>query len=140
DFWGSLELFWGDGTKYVRDIGGASCDEVAPALAFVLALALDERMLTRPNTAVDVGAGPSSAGGATTNAPPADLREPNAPTPPPASRDSERSDVETSPRSPWQWGAGLEIGVRGGNAPKSALVESAFAEMRQLGRAPFAWT
>src|SRR5690242_12073697 len=39
-FDGTLEMRRSDGTHYVRQIRGVSCDEVAPALAFVMALSL----------------------------------------------------------------------------------------------------
>jgi len=99
-FHGELKLQRSVTDSYVRAVVGASCDEVANALAFVLALALSEKDQVPPATGTPLAATP----------PPPRFSEPHAePT-----------------RPSWRLGGGVQIGVRGGLSPELPVAEALF--------------
>jgi hypothetical protein len=129
-FVGRLELLRADGSTYHREVSGASCAEVANALAFVLALALGAKDPEPPSTQP---------------APQSKPEAPPAPLPPPAP-----SALAAPPRLPeppgeqrrsaWSFGFGVQLGARAGLAPDWALVESAFFQARRASTTPFGLT
>ena len=128
-FAGELQLRRADGTQYDREVLGASCAEVANALAFVLALALgvdDSAAIAAepPNTSPEPP--PLAAPVSPAQKIPTPAAAPRPPEPP-------RHPV----RSLWTFGGGVELGARAGLAPSSALVESAFLEARRASSSPF---
>ncbi len=110
-----FELLRGDGTRSARELTAATCAEAAPALAFVLALALGGRD-------VEAEAQPTPPPALVPPPPPVRVT-PKPPTPPKAA-------------SRWRYGLGVELGARGGLGPTLATTEAAFA---QLERNDFVW-
>jgi hypothetical protein len=116
EFVGTLELERRDGSHYQRTMHGASCAEVANALAFVLALTLTATELPpQEKQPPEVASAPLSA-------------TERLPEPP----------AEKRP-SPWSYGVGAQLGVRAGLAPQSALIWSAFLEARRASSGPFSF-
>jgi len=95
---GELKLRRSTAASYERAVVGASCSEVADALAFVLALALSEK---------DQPSLPTHAPGAASPSSPR-LSEP-------------RRELN---RPHWRLGAGAQIGVRGGLSPELPVAEA----------------
>ena len=117
EFVGTLELERRDGSHYQRTMHGASCAEVANALAFVLALTL------------------------TATEPPPREKEP------PEVVSASLTATERLPeppaeerRSAWSYGVGAQLGVRAGLAPEWASVWSAFLEARRASSRPFSFS
>jgi hypothetical protein len=112
-----FELLRGDGTRSSRELTAATCAEAAPALAFVLALALGGR---------DAEAEPSS------EAKPAEPVQPA-----PLQLSAARATTPAKPPAPaqassrWRYGLGVELGAHGGLGPVLATTESAFAELER---------
>jgi hypothetical protein len=103
-FVGTLQIRRRGGPSYAREIHGASCSEVGPAIAFILALALN---------------GQSDARSESSSAFP---DEPGA---------NERSAVRTSEQAGgWGWAVGATIGARSGIAPSWSLTEQGFIDVR----------
>jgi hypothetical protein len=118
-----LELSRSDGSRYVRDLEGPSCAELAEAMAFVLALGLGGQT---PPDAEKTEEGPAKIGPVEKTRvvePPMAAPE----TPPPA------IFPEPSPRR-WIFGIGAALGVRGGLGPTWTSVETGFAELRHEER------
>jgi hypothetical protein len=124
-FVGQLELSLPDVGAYSREVRGASCEEVANALAFVLALAL---------TAKEPAAQPASE-------PPSPRSPPVTPTPAPPAL-SEQPLTREPPQSTgaWGFGAGAQLGVRTGLGPIWTTVGTAFVEVRRPSATPFTLT
>jgi len=118
EFVGQLEIVRRDGSRYQRGVRGASCDEVAHALAFVLALTL---------TATELP--PSPAPKPPQAVEPTQRVPTRAPEPPVEKR-----------RSPWGYGVGVQLGARAGIAPDWALVQGAFLEVRRTTAEPLAFS
>jgi hypothetical protein len=91
---GKLTVRRPDGSQYVRQVQGSSCGEVAPALAFVLALALSGEDEPRPS------ARPREV-------PSAALSSETVPPAPPV----------------WRWSLSGELGMRTGLAPSWSPIE-----------------
>jgi hypothetical protein len=129
-FAGQLQLRRADGTQYDREVRGASCAEVANALAFVLALALGV------DDPAAVAAEPPNS---TPEPPPpaAPVSPPKKITPAPAAAPRPHEPPRHPLRSLWAFGGGVELGARAGLAPSWALVESAFLEARRASSSPF---
>ncbi|HEY3255506.1 MAG TPA: hypothetical protein VGJ91_16220, partial [Polyangiaceae bacterium] len=108
-FVGELELVRGDGSHYQREVRGATCGEVANALAFVLALTLTAKEPPAP-VAPEL---PKAA-------PPRAIVSPRVPEKP----------VEKQ-RAAWSFGVGVQLGARAGLMPEWALIQAAFLEMRR---------
>jgi hypothetical protein len=124
-FVGQLELNRPDAGVYSREVRGASCEEVANAVAFVLALAL---------TAQDPPAQPAWE----PPSPPVPLATP-APTPPLRSEHAlKREPPQRS--TAWGFGAGAQLGVRTGLGPTWTAVGAAFVEVRRPSTTPFTLT
>jgi hypothetical protein len=123
-FIGDLSLQRADASSYEREVGGASCAEVANALAFVLALALGAKELA---AAPVVAPAPSA-----TEPPP----PPAPPVSPPASAMSApaRPRQRPVPKQPsaWRLGLGVQAAERAGLAPRSVLVGSAFLQAARV--------
>ena len=137
-FVGQLEIHRADGSTYDREVSGATCEEVANALAFVLALALGAKDPS-PEPARAVPEVVAQA------APPA-----LPPLPPPAASlpaANPPSTLVATPRladpvgrrrrSAWSLGVGVRLGLRAGLSPNAMLVESAFLETRRASSTPF---
>jgi hypothetical protein len=105
-FVGQLRMGRRDGTRYAREIVGASCEEAASAVAFVLALAVSGQEETMP---------PEKHAAAVPTTLPAETERP---APPP-----------TVSLPDWGWTAGAELGARSGLAPTWSLVEAGFGEL-----------
>jgi hypothetical protein len=133
-FVGHLELQRADNSKYEREVTGASCAEVANALAFVLALALG---VNDPPAASAIEP-PASTPVVPFPQPPVPRLRAGTPTPvaPP------RQPEPPVPRrhSLWTFGGGVQLGARSGLAPNWAVVESAFLEARRAQSSPFGFT
>lgn len=117
---GSLTLERADGTRYTRELGAATCQEVAPAVAFVLAYALAGREAEQ--------AAPSTA----------PITEPT--TVQPSAATSSLSTTEVTDRGPpsnrragssWRFGVGVALGARTGLGPIWTTVEAARVEARR---------
>jgi hypothetical protein len=110
-FDGHLELERSDGASYARDLGGPTCADVAPALAFVLALALTgqekESDFVPP---AQPTAAPARASA-------------ESPAPPPAPK-------RALARSGWGFGVGGEAGLRSSLGPRVTALEGAVLEAR----------
>jgi hypothetical protein len=119
---GTFTLERGDGSRYTRALEAATCQEVAPALAFVLAYALSGRN-SEPSL-------PSEAGSSRPLAKPPDV------TTRPPEADSPRVDRAQTPRpSPaWRVGLGMALGARTGLGPVWTPVEAARVEARRRVR------
>jgi hypothetical protein len=115
---GRFELTRDDGTRYVRELGGASCDEAAQALAFVLAYALG-------------GGDPEHAPLPEIPAQPAPAPPVDTPAPTPAATAPTRAPVAVAKRSTWQLGAFVQLGARSGLGPIWTPVESGLLELRR---------
>jgi len=119
-FTGRFELAWDETTRVTRELRAATCSEVAPALAFVLALALGKRPSAQAQTGNDTPPPPVRA----------TLRRPARTTPP--ARPTEHTRARPFPqltRTPtWAFGAGSELGLRWGLGPIWTFVESASVE------------
>jgi hypothetical protein len=116
---GTFTLQRRDGSVYTRDLGAATCDDVAPALAFVLAYALSGRS-SEPSSVGD-GASPRLA-----PLPPravAARPEPAAPT--------EDRAPPARPQSGLRFGMGMALGARTGLGPIWTPVEGARLEARR---------
>ena len=108
-----------------RDVRGASCEEVARAAAFIIALALDpDEALTDGSSAPSLAQPPGGA---------SEEREPvtRVPAAAPAAqkqapRRAKRADREVHPL---RFGAGVLAGVTGGAAPAPALALGAFLKL-----------
>ena len=120
-----LELERRAGGRYEREIRGESCDEVASALAFVLAYALggaegapetkaEKAPVRRPSGLAEAGRN-SSASAHPARAEP---------------RESGR------PRLAWRLGFGVGLGVRTGLGPTWTPVEAAVIDVRRAGSEP----
>ena len=115
-FTGKVAIRRGDGTFYAREVVGTTCGEVSPAIAFILALALNgqnETLSDSPSAAPE----PTPAG---------DL----APPPTPAREGG----------TGWGWGVGAAVGARRGIAPSWSMVEQVAVEMRAVSSATLAPT
>jgi hypothetical protein len=127
---GSMTLQRTDGTRNTRELSAATCQDVAPALAFVLAYALagkdsegDPPNAAGPDTAKAQPGPPPQDGAAT------------APTPNNASAD--RPPVRRT-ASKWRLGLGVALGVRTGLGPIWTPVEVARVEAhREQAGDPF---
>ncbi|HKQ68601.1 MAG TPA: hypothetical protein VJT73_04645 [Polyangiaceae bacterium] len=113
-FEGVLRLRRPDGTDYVREITAPSCSELAPALAFVAALALRGQV-----------EGPEQREVAPVDAPAPLPIAPAPPTPP----------SNALPRDPDSagtvgWGASVGLGIRNGIAPVFAYTKEIDTEVR----------
>ena len=127
-FVGQLALRRSDGSTYDREVTGASCSEVANALAFVLALALGAKEAAAPSPPVTVApvAAPPPV---PPSKPPATLSAPEqAPKPALAER-----------RSPWRLGGGAQVGERTGLG-RATLVGTGFLEVRRIAVSPLGFT
>jgi hypothetical protein len=116
EFVGTLELERRDGSHYQRTMHGASCAEVADALAFVLALTL---------TATEL--------------PPQEKESPEVASASPVATERLPEPPTEKRRPPWSYGVGAQLGVRAGLAPEWALVWSAFLEAQLASAGPFAF-
>lgn len=122
-FVGRLALQRADASRYDREVTGASCAEVANALAFVLALALGAED-TAPTSAVTPAA-PKS---------PEPEPEPKPATPPavvtaaPSGAPPRATEVRVSG---WRLGVGAQGGARAGLSPRALLFGSAFVQARR---------
>src|SRR5260221_1776715 len=100
-----LELLRNDGSKYVRDLDGPSCVELAEAMAFVLALGLGDR----------------APDGGKREEPPANLapvQKTKVVEPPVAARETAPPAISPEPSARyWSLGVGAALGARGGLGP-----------------------
>lgn len=132
-FVGQLALRRSDGSSYDREVTGASCAEVANALAFVLALALGAQDRTTPSVesaAPAVAAPPAAPPPVPALVPLAVTASASAPPPPVTERPSL-----------WRLGASAQFGERAGlGAPTLALVGSALLEAHRIAVSPFGFT
>ena len=134
-FVGQLELRRSDASNYDREVTGASCEEVANALAFVLALALSAKDASAPSEAP----APSE-----TPAPPAVVEPPSpvpSASPPPIPSPPAPPPKLAAParRSRWRLAVGEQVGERSGlGAP--TFVGAAFLEARRVAVSPFGFT
>jgi hypothetical protein len=131
DFRASFELTLPDGTSSLRELRAKDCAEAAPALAFVLALALDGRE-------AGVSAEPSPTEAAATVAPPTRTLRPTQ-GPAPAARLPSPQKPPAASGSAYQLSLGADIGARGGLAPSTSTVEGGFVALRRspAGAAPW---
>ncbi len=110
--WARFELKRPDGASQERELRERSCDELAPALAFVLAYALGgAESAARDNGVVTA---------ASRKGDPAPPTAPSAPAAVPAVTSAAESDSEAfGPRDSavWRGGVGVEFGARSGLAP-----------------------
>ena len=104
-FVGQLQLRRRDGTRYAREVRGTSCSEVAPAIAFIVALALSGQEETAPT--------------------------PRAPTPTAPSPIAPLPATEQA-LARWGFGFGAALGARSGIAPAWAMTEMVAVETRSL--------
>jgi hypothetical protein len=133
-FVGQLELRRSDASNYDREVTGASCEEVANALAFVLALALGAKDATAPS---DVPASPTVVEPPAAPPPVPSVNPPPMPSPPPPLLPHEL--VAPARRSRWRLGVGEQVGERSGlGAP--TFVGAAFLEARRVAVSPFGFT
>lgn len=142
---GYLALLRADGTRYERQVEGPSCNEVARALAFVLALALGaQEAASEPQGVAAASETTIVAAGTTASAPPVTAHSavrappPLARTLPPAPARRPDKTRPAGAEPDWRWAAGVQLGVRAGLAPESALLEGVFIEADQARRAGFA--
>lgn len=122
-FVGRLALQRADGSSYDREVSGASCAEVASALAFVLALALGAE-----DPAATTVAAPA------TPKPPEAEQPPKPSTPPPVTSvpPVNRSAPAPEPRpSGWRLGFGVQGGERAGLSPLPLLFGSVFVQAQR---------
>ncbi|MET0795172.1 MAG: hypothetical protein ABW061_26875, partial [Polyangiaceae bacterium] len=110
-FWGQLKLQRVASHSDEREVTGASCSEVADALAFVLALALSTKDPLPPATSPPLAAAPASRR----------VSEPR--------RERDRPN--------WRWGGGVQIGVHGGVAPVLPVAEALFLVAQRPSAGPF---
>lgn len=123
---GRFELQREQGTSVRRELNASSCSEVAPALAFVLALALGKRESDEGQSL------PGSRPGAK---------------PQPRALSSVGNEHPSAPRSPpapqtmnWEFGAGAEFGPRWGLGPTWTFVEAGSLEaMERVRHGFFRW-
>lgn len=124
DFRGRLALRRADASRYEREVSGASCSEVANALAFVLALALvaDEGPPESPLPSGVAAAAQPPPREVPTVSPPAARRDGRPPSPRPAA---------ARRQSALSLAAGVQLGTRTGLAPRWLVLEAAFFEVRR---------
>jgi hypothetical protein len=120
DFQGRLALRRADGSGYERKVSGASCTEVANAVAFVLALAL---------VANEGPPAPSPDSGVAPVAQPPALEVPPAAAP--AARPPRTKPAPAGRHSALSFAAGVQLGTRTGLAPRWLVLEGAFLELRR---------
>ena len=106
-----------------RVVSGASCEDVADAVAFILALALDAE--EGPSAAA-----PPVASGLTETAgrPPETAPIPASMAITPTTRPSSSPASSASPPARFAWGGGVLLGATGGVAPTLAFSEGLFFE------------
>jgi hypothetical protein len=105
-FVGQLRIRRRDGTRFAREVRGASCSEVAPAIAFIVALSLSGQGESAPE-------------------PPATAPTAPLPVAPPP--------VATDPTpAGWGFGVGAAIGARSGIAPAWSMSEMVAVEARSM--------
>ena len=143
-FAGELELTRPDGSRFQRQVSGASCPEVARALSFVLALALGAEAPPLGAEAPPLGseAPPLGQQPAISPAP-----VPTSPALPalPATREVPRAAPlhdalparSVSDARTWRFALGGQLGLRTGLGPTWTTLEGAFLEVRHGGR--FKW-
>jgi hypothetical protein len=115
-FTGKLAIRRGEASLYTREMHGTTCGEVAPAIAFILALALNGQN----ETVSDSSAAPANP------TPTIDVASGRGP--------ASENDGD------WGWGLGASVGTRAGIAPSWSLIEQVAVEMRAVSAAMFAPT
>jgi hypothetical protein len=127
--WARFELVRPDGASYERELHERSCEEVAPALAFVLAYALGgQERSGPPPPASSREVATQTAKAASTPALPVRQPEPRGS---PATDSVPPPSAQREP--PWQVGFGVELGARTGLGPIWTPVEGAVLELRRSG-------
>lgn len=120
---GTLDVTEG-GARSVRNVRGASCEEVVDALALIAAVTLDPNASTRPIASEAVP--PPSTAPEPARAEPARALPPLPPrTAPPANR-SERAELAPS----WRFGGGVRGSLAQGLAPDPVFALGAFLSAR----------
>ena len=121
-FLGHIEFVAVDGQRAVRNVAGATCDELVSSLALITALAIDDRSAESESTSAEPAPLPSPPP-AGPSAPPKKIELSTAASP------REPESTEARVRRPLRWDVGANAGIMSWVTRSVAFDVGAFAEL-----------